>query len=525
MMPAILSPPPFVIDPDADNLVVTTAVPVDDQFFSPKQIRWSASLGKLLVATYSGDKCHFRNADLSFFSKYLLAGNDAIDSDADNIYVTSYNNLSKRSMTTFASIGSAISLTARRMIDASGDPLHIYATTYDATEGHGVKMVDKATMTITVVGGSPVQILSTGTTNGKFTNPLGVFFVSTGAGTGNLYICEATRVIKLDVVTTIGSESLTWNTSYAIAANDLCFDGTNWYLQSNTTTKKYDASFNEVASTACVGYSITYIPDQGDGYGATLGISNNSGSCLYRRKCSDLSLINTIGSSGDGSSSLCKPKITGVAGVYQIGGEQISAASGVIPVKNGFSAIFEAFTPFTIKFKPTGSLSQVTAFDCNASGLTSIRNLNKLINITLLKLQNNTNLTISLAGLSSKLQTLYLYGCKVQAAPISYMKALNDFQVQSSGLLTADVDLIITDMYNNRAAFTDAAPSVNLNLTNQSPTGTAQPNIPADEATNGDWGWNGTYHVPLSCKAMAYYLAHGPDHGADAFNKWTMTIS
>jgi hypothetical protein len=280
-----------------------------------------------------------------------------------------------------ATIGASV-----RMIDASGDPLHVYVTSNNAADGHGVRMVTKSTMAVTG-GGTPVQILATGTGDNQFTNPLGLLYIATNADSGFLYVCEATRICKIAVVTTAGSESFTWTTSYAIAANDLAWDGTNFYVQSSTQTIKYDNVFTDATkvATACVGYSITYIPDQGDGYGATLAIVDSTNSHLERRKCSDLSAINSVGSAGDGSSSLFDPTFT-TSVATQIEYKFDDGFSYVTPSGtshalswNGFAGYsFRTAGPHKCTISVRGRLGLVTGIDARSDAITLYKNLQKL---------------------------------------------------------------------------------------------------------------------------------------------------
>ena len=543
---------PLASDPDADKIVVWENVLLDNLFSSPKQIRWSAGYpggGKLLVANGGSSitsQLHARNSDLSFFSKYAPMADPTfkywcgIDSDSLNTYaISTYDDLLHKCSLNFILVASSTAILNARMIDASGDPLHVYVTSNNAADGHGIRMITKSTMTVTSVGGNEVKILATGTGDNQFTNPLGVLFVSTGVGTGNLFICEATRICKIAVVTTAGSESLTWTTSYAIAANDLTFDGTNFYAQSNTTTKKCDASFDEVASTACVGYSITYIPDQGDGNGATLGIVNISGNCLYRRKCSDLSLIATVGSYGDGSSSLFDPtfttdKDTTILATCDDGISQIMTKTGSAPSithalsLNGFAAAFHRTPgPHKWTFKVNGGLGLVTRVDNDADAVITVKNFLKLNNCTRYTLASNPNFIVSasqlpranivyltqdtanlgvsgstsdfsanatelylkLTGISDSianfqstvLQYLYAYLCGVSAGSIAKFVAAIDFRFQSNGWLTADVDTVLRTIPNSSYA----TPTLSIGGTNQAPSGAVwqQPANLADPAT------------------------------------------
>lgn len=483
----------------ASNLVIIESVPIDDWFSSPRQIRCcppgSPLAGKLLVANYGDVNSHIRNPDLSFYSKFYGVPSfedHGINADSLNIYTSSWATgtlaiVRKRDINTGAIVASSARIDGMRMID-SGDPLHVYVTSNNGTDGHGVRMITKSTMTVTTVGGNPVQILATGTGDNQFTNPLGVLYIATNADSGFLYICEETRIVKIAVVTTAGSESFTWNTSYAIPAYDICFDGTNFYTQRNTATRKFDASFNEVASITCVGYSITYIPDQGDGYGATLGIVNSINPHLERRKCSDLSAINSVGSSGDGSSSLFDPTFTTAVATDIIatsddGISQVMTRTGTGPYTyalslNGFAAAFHRTPgPHKWTFRVNGGLGLVTAMDGNTDTITSTKNIPKCNNLTSLKLQTNVGQVLNLSFLSTKLAIVWAYGCGAGiTGSIRHMLLATSINLRENGASQAQVDAWIDDLWQNRDVMAICA--VDLNGTNTAPSGVYQEATP-----------------------------------------------
>jgi hypothetical protein len=485
---------------DFYEMEITTAVPVDDQF-SPKQIRCcppgSPLAGKLLVCG-SSTSLHERNADLSLYTKFNEAGSMVgVDSDILKMYIARTDTIWSYNLLTPLSGILYIIFNSIRMVDASGDSLHVYVTSNNATDGHGIRMITKSSMALTLVGGNPVQILSTGTTDGKFTNPLGVLYIATNADSGFLYVCEATRICKIAVVTTAGSESFTWTTSYAIAANDLAWDGTNFYTQSNTQTIKYDNVFTDATKVAAnrVGYSICLIPNQGDGadgVAPTLGIVDSTNSHLERVKTSDLTTINSVGSAGDGSSSLFDPKVTGVAGTWQgDDGESHSVASGADISKNGFSGDFFQSTGHKMTFKPSsGKLSDITAIDANTDGIIGeIKNLHKCVNLTSLKLQTNPGLILNLSQQSAKLVTLWAYGCGARIfGSIRHMTALSAVNLRENGVSSVQVDQWIGDLYANKDIM--APGTANFNGTNLAPS--AEAKAQADELI-ATYGWTVAY--------------------------------
>jgi len=451
-----------------NKLIITTAVPVDDQFSGPKQIRWSAALGKLLVANTGSSTIHSRFASLLFSTKNAVGGYSVcVDADTTYLYLTGNVAIRKYDFT-FSVISSALSLGngGIRMIDASGDPDYVYVSSNNGTDHHGFRQVKKSDLTVTATA------LADGSGDGQFDDPLGIFYYNS-----EIFVADYDNS-RISVWTKSG-ETLTYNRKYDLGFKpmDLVFDGTNWFVKSTANTYKYDNVFTDATktSTACIGYSLTIIPDQSDGNGATLAISNSTSSCLYRRKCSDLSLIATVGSAGDGSSSLCDLTITGVAGTYRTSaGSNISAASGATPVKNGFTGIFEATTPFRVTFQPTGSLSSITAIDFNADAIQGeIKNLYKCVNLTSLKLQTNPALVLNLSRLTSKIQTLWAYACGAGiSGSIRHMTALTSVNLRENAAGQAQADAWVEDLWANKDIL--VTPTINMNGTNSAPSGTFQ---------------------------------------------------
>jgi hypothetical protein len=440
------------------QLGIYTAVPVDDQFLNPYQIRWSSARNNLLVGDGQNVRIMFRNANLSFSSKQYTGYSFRIDSDNIDLYGAGASAIRRFIDFSFSNYLS-LSIASIRTIDASGDPFHVYVTSNNATDGHGVRMITKSTMLVTG-GGTPVQILATGTGDNQFTNPLGVLYIATNADAGFLYVCEATRICKIAVVTTAGSESFTWNTSYAIAANDLAWDGTNFYVQSSTQTIKYDNVFTDATkvATACVGYSITHIPDQSDGYGATLAIVDSINSHLERRKCSDLSAINSVGSAGDGSTSLFDPTFATAADAYidfyaddgQSGTMVRTGSAGAYThahSKNGFSAIF--FTsagPHRVAYRVRGGLGLVTEITADSDAISSIRNLDRCP-LIFIQLNSNASLILSTTELRRVSQVLYIAGCPVISGTLDTLHPGLVFVSMGGSLITGTIAQLPRNIY------------------------------------------------------------------------------
>ena len=506
----------------------------DDQFSSPRQIRWSEALGKLLVGDNNNKRASIRRPDLSYFSKIYNTVQEytwpAIDTDDENLYGSTSNAVMKRSpegvyITRTSGADTVLSV---RMIDASGNSTNVYATSDNATDGHGVRKIRKSDMAVVA------SLLATGSGNGQFQAPLGVFYYDDG--TAHVYIADTgnNRIVKL-----LASDlSFVANISLAYSPLDLCTDGVNWYVQGATTLYKYDMSFTDgtKASTAITGYSITIVPDQSDGNGQTIAISDNINCRLHRVKCSDLTLVRTIGSIGDGSLTLVPLRVdfpatyAGTARWELSDGEIIPAVSGAAISWNGFTG----YTPRTagaravLKGVP---LSALTRLDANTSGLvgdiTTLRLdrfRSNLVDLRLYSTDVSGDIS-NLAGLS-KLEYLYLHTTSATCGSTftASWVGMQNFQVQNCLMSQAAVGNIVESIWDARAGFTYATPELNVGGTNAAPAGNvAAP--PGAGASNSDWNWNagtGKYE-PLTAGAMIWDLAK--DVNSEGFNKWAITYN
>ncbi|MDD5050023.1 MAG: hypothetical protein PHH09_13945, partial [Methanoregulaceae archaeon] len=542
------------IHKQTNELELWTSRGQDDQFNLPKQIRWLAGISKLgivIQATIPDTKrAGWRNPDLSYSTKFRLTGNDhhGIDGDLSHMYLLA-NNVFKISygLSIISSMGTTL---GTRMIDASGDNSNVYFTSNNATDGHGVRKVRKSDMAVVA------SLLATGSGNGQFSNPLGVFYYDDGAA--HVYICDTdnNRIVKL-----LASDlSFVANISLAYSPLDLCTDGVNWYVQSATTLYKYDMSFTDgtKASTAITGYSITIVPDQSDGNGQTIAISDNANHRLHRVKCSDLSLIMTIGSNGDGSSTLVPLRVdfpaqyAGTARWEFSDGEIIPAVSGAAISWNGFTG----YTPraagarAVLKGVP---LSALTRLDANSTGLVGdITNLrpDRFRAMQSLYLQStsvsgdisgwvlpstmqylslfSTSVSGDISGwvLPSSMRDLFLYSTSVSGdisgwvlpSSMQYLRiystfvrvlapfagvgsGMKDFQIQNCSLPVGDVDNVIESIWDARLGFIWDTPFLNVGGTNAAPGGTvAAP--PGGGESNSDWYWDGAKYIPLTAGAM-----------------------
>lgn len=462
-----------------NKLVITTAVPVDDQFMSTKSINWIPSLSKLLVSNYNlvsaGGKIFVRNSGLSHFSKIGIAYVSAIDADSLYLYALTTSAATLKKIDLLGNIiASSGTINSERNLDASGDPDYVYVTSNNAADGHGVRKVRKSDMTVVA------SILATGAGDGQFNNPLGIKYYS-----GFVYVADYQN--KRIVILNASDLSFSSKVDLGFWPNDLDTDGVVWYIAEydGVIGRVYKKNFDFSALTpdtyisGIANYSLCIIPDQGDGYGATLAIVDFANSHLERRKCSDLSAINSVGSAGDGSSSLCDPVVTGPAGFWiDSEGSRYAVASAANISKNSFSGDFFRQTPNRMTYQPTGTLAAITAIDANADAIVGeIKNLYKCINLTSLKLQTNPALVLDLGRLTAKLQTLWAYACGAGVSgSIRHMTALAAVNLRENGATSAQVDGWIDDIWQNRDIL--GILQVNFNGTNAAPSGIYQDATP-----------------------------------------------
>ncbi len=555
-------------DPNINKLIVNTNCGPDNEFNIPREARWSAALGKLLVVQGGTNDTRFglRAADLSYFAKFAGSSPVAIDSDNSNIFIAKYGASSQIFKLSFYGYGVVTNgpfISNIRMISAQ-PANHILTTSNNAADGHGIYLVRKSDMTVVA------SILATGTGDNQFTNPLGVFYVA-----GNAYVCDSTRIIQLAVDDTLGT--LTWVTSWAIVANDLCFDGTNWFVQSATQTIKYDASFTDATkvAVACVGYSLTIIPDQSDGYGATLAITNNSGSCLYRRKCSDLSLIATVGSAGDGSASLFDPTFTTsvptqIEYKFDDGFSYVTASGTSHALSwNGFAGYsFRSAGPHRCTVTVRGGLRAVSDIDVRIDSITAIKNFRRM-RLSTCNIHTNPSLALSLADvdqsalvdlrfdnnstirintsdiiarlitlsgsacvyfgnislLPTSLQTCHLFSSSgLTPDTIALFIAIRDLRIYSMEWTAQQNTDVLLSAWGARANYTYAS---GILLRISAPTGTPGTEPPAEEGPGhdtADWAWNAgtSRYDPLTGYAVISDLQ--TDFYSEGFKPWAVTI-
>lgn len=560
--------------PSERNLVFRTNCGQDDQFSSPKQCKWSASLGKLLVANINAVNAHIRNADLSFFSKFQKYTSlpVAIDSDVTNIYVGFSSSVRGFNLGTLVEIVNYAAINGVRMIDASGDPDYVYVTSNNATDGHGVRKIRKSDMTIVA------SLLATGSGDGQFNNPLGikkygdyVYVVDNAAG-------ASSRITKLNAsdLSFVSNTSLGW-------AWDIDTDGSYWYVAMGANVYKLNfADFSNLSPTKYIAsnaYSLCIIPDQNDGYGQTLCVVSNTNSNIKRHKCSDLSLINSVGSSGDGSSSLFDPTFTTSANTtitYKMDdGFQYTTPSGTSHALswNGFAGYtFRTPGPHKCTVSCQGGLGMITAIDCHLDTISKVKNFDKMASLatcvidtntvylqlsliprsvtyiksydcqpgfsgvisqcpTRLTYWNNANcssITGSIGDLPVTLETGYFQACTgITPASISHLTAIRDIRIYSMGWSSANADTVLLSISDAIHAdvnhFTYVTPSLQIGGTNGAPSGSyVDPLVtPGSGNSDSNWLWDAGAgkHKALTGLAAIWVMCHNTGH------VWTVTCT
>jgi hypothetical protein len=405
--------------------VITTCGP-DDQFSSPKQIRWAPSIagGKLLVANGGTTvNAHLRGADLGYYSKFYQSSTwSAIDSDQNYIYSNVGTTTIRRFDHNFGNYEAFTILAGNaRMIEFSGDPLYGYVS-IASTDHHGVQKIRKSDMTVVAsIEGAA------GSGDGAFNNPLGLKYYG-----GKLYVCDETRVIRLDA----SSDTLTWDstlytTTSPYRPNDIDTDGTYWYMVvANGYLWKKNFDFSQIGAgvnIASNGYSLCIIPDQGDGYSQTLAVCSNTNSNLKRHRCSDLSLINTVGSAGTGADSLFDLTLTTsvatkVTYLMDDGWsyEEPTASTSHALLWNGIAGYtFRTAGPHKVTIRVAGGLGLVTAINGGSdfiSGMKNLRNCKSLATLDLSETGISTGsyapLRMDLSEIPKSVSTLTLDYCQ-----------------------------------------------------------------------------------------------------------------
>jgi len=128
--------------------------------------------------------------------------------------------------------------------------------------------------------------------------------------------------------------------------------------------------------------------------------------------------------------------------------------------------------------------------------------------------------------LPSSMRILYLASTSVRvlATFAGVGTGMQDFRIYSCSLPAGDVGNIITSIWNARAGFTYATPSLQIGGNNAAPGGNVVA-PPGDGASDSDWYWNagtGKYE-PLTAGAMIWDLAK--DVNSEDFNKWAITYN
>jgi hypothetical protein len=208
-------------------------------------------------------------------------------------------------------------------------------------------------------------------------------------------------------------------------------------------------------------------------------------------------------------------------------------------------------------------LVAVATFDFGTDLLTSIKNMNKLVNCTDSRAATNAALNVNVRDLPRKSLIVYFYGTNLVGSVVDFppvaqyvmistcplvsgsldrfpagartLQAFNcpgispgsieswtyiqDARIYSMGWNQAGVDTVISSMWNARANYTYATPSLQIGGTNAAPSGSyiaPQEGANWREDTPGHW-------VPLTGKAMIYDLIN--DVNGEGFNIWGITYT
>ena len=126
-------------------------------------------------------------------------------------------------------------------------------------------------------------------------------------------------------------------------------------------------------------------------------------------------------------------------------------------------------------------------------------------------------ITGSLADVSANHIIVYLYqSTGITPGSIAHLTAIRDIRIYSMWADAASVDTVIESIWDARANYTYATPSLQIGGTNPAPTG----NYIAPEE-GADWHNDGSKWIPLTPNAKAYDL--GNDVNDEGFNTWTIS--
>jgi hypothetical protein len=540
-MNPIFSPPPQVIDPDMDNLVFWTSVPVDDYYLAPSVMQL---IGNSIVAPqYGNSTVLVRNIDLSFQSKYYISLSQyrgtyfnpitsklfLTDTHSIKVFAVALdgnNNVS--TITYLSSFGGTGTGDGKFSIacDICGDGTHLYVT--DRGNNRIQKFLESDYSFVSKTPSDDAE---------PFNEPSGIVISA-----GNIYVmeragCKIQKRLASDLsfVAKIGSSG-SGNAQFN-GASCLCTDGTNLFVADTTNNRlqkllNSDLSFVDKATVTGI-TAVTYISSNLYATTDTRGIKIYNISLILQS--SSMTYSNTLS-----DTTLCDPTITtsrSTTIIWQLdnGTRIVTTGTTHAPGLNGFVGFFFATAgSHKVTVAVAGGLGLVTAFVCVYDAGTGIRNYEKCRAITQFDFSSNVPLALSISSIPKTVTDLKgaLYGnladlppslttfspwCTastpvtgnfsnfpstmlsfdgssnfgaITAGSIAQLVSIRSFKCNNNAYLQADVDLVLKSIGDaiiaNAAHFTYATPALNIGGTNQAPSGVYQaPSGPGGTITSG----------------------------------------
>ena len=144
----------------------------------------------------------------------------------------------------------------------------------------------------------------------------------------------------------------------------------------------------------------------------------------------------------------------------------------------------------------------------NLVGNVSSWAISDLSNMTTLVIRANS-ITGDISGwtVTAAMRFFHIYSTQLSGSPIMTSSvAMDQYFFHACSLSQANVDAICLAVYNRRAAFTDAAPALNIGGTNSTPSGIYQDGDP-----------------PTTGKEYIFEIENDPE--IEGFNTWTVTYT
>jgi hypothetical protein len=357
-------------NPSSKYLTIWTSCGPDTQVSGPFTLNYSASMRKIIISDAGNKRLIFFEPNGLYASKrYGGVSITGADTDSSNLYWCSAGYVYKDTLSLNGALSTSTSCNvggSTRQLSAASLTNHVIVSS-----GNSIYLVNKSTMTVA-------------TSLGGFNLACGTVYYG-----GYIYASDYSNNRVVRIIVDDVTPSLTWDTSYATSytttADGIETDGTYIYLSrfyNGAAKLSMDCSTSYYSTSAEV-VDAVLVPNAGDGADGTnptLWCMNNTNSTVTRRKSSDLTLIDTICTSGDGSSSSFDPVVAGVAGTWKMDdGSQVGAAAGGDISWNGFAG-YTFKTPGTHKvvFKPSiDGAAAITAMNIGSDSVLKIKNKQK----------------------------------------------------------------------------------------------------------------------------------------------------